>query len=62
MINTILTIFLSILAYAIISIIIGFVIMLLWNCLMPVLFKLQQIDYIQGYLISLLSSLIFKGK
>lgn len=39
----------------------GFFVMLFWNWLMPMLFGLTKITYIQGWGISALSGLLFKG-
>lgn len=43
------------------GVIFGFVIMLLWNWLMPVLFKLPTITYWQGIGIFVLAKIIFKS-
>ena len=39
----------------------GWVVMLLWNWLMPEIFGLKQISYWQGWGLLILSSLLFKG-
>jgi hypothetical protein len=39
----------------------GFIVMLLWNWLMPFLFALPTVNFIQGWGIAFLSSLLFKG-
>ena len=39
----------------------GWVVMLLWNWLMPDIFGLGQITYWQGWGLLLLSSILFKG-
>lgn len=43
------------------ALLVGFIVMLLWNWLMPVIFGLTKITYIQGWGISFLSGLLFKG-
>ena len=39
----------------------GWIVMLLWNWLMPMLFGLKTITYIEGWGIAFLSGLLFKG-
>jgi len=39
----------------------GWLVMLLWNWLMPMLFGLTTITYIEGWGLSVLSGLLFKG-
>jgi len=39
----------------------GWIVMLLWNWLMPMLFGLIKITYIEGWGICFLSGLLFKG-
>lgn len=39
----------------------GFVVMLLWNWLMPDLFGLKRLDYWQAWGLLLLSTILFKG-
>ena len=39
----------------------GWIVMLLWNWLMPMLFGLTTITYIEGWGLSVLSGLLFKG-
>ena len=47
--------------YAAIALIIGLIVMLLWNWLMPEIFGLGTINYIQGWGISFLCGMLFKG-
>jgi len=39
----------------------GWIVMLLWNWLMPMLFGLKTITYLEGWGIACLSGLLFKG-
>ena len=45
--------------YVFISLILGFLVSLLWNILMPVLFGLCTISYWQGFLLMILCSILF---
>jgi hypothetical protein len=44
------------------AIVFAFPIMLLWNWLIPEIFKLNEIGFWQAFGLSLLSSLLFKNK
>jgi hypothetical protein len=45
-----------------ISVVTGFLVMLLWNWLLPDIFKVPEISWIQGWGIAMLSSVLFKSK
>lgn len=47
---------------AIVSLIIGLPIMLLWNWLMPVIFDLPKITFFQAVGLSILTGILFKAK
>lgn len=57
----ILEIILDILSTAIACIIIGIIVTPLWNWLIPVLFHLSKITWLQGWGISFLCEILFKG-
>jgi len=50
------------LSSAIIALLIGLIVMWLWNWLMPDLFALDKITYIQGWGLSALCSMLFKTR
>lgn len=47
---------------AIVSLIIGLPIMLLWNWLMPIIFNLPKITFFQAVGLSILTGMLFKTK
>ena len=47
---------------AIVSLIIGLPIMLLWNWLMPIIFNLPKITFFQAVGLSILTGILFKAK
>ena len=51
----------GVLIYAIIALAIGWLVMLLWNAVIPAVFGLKAITYWQGFLLSWLCSVLFKG-
>lgn len=53
--------FLVILFIVLYAFVIGFFVMLLWNWLMPMLFGLKTITYIEGWGLSFLCGLLFKS-
>jgi hypothetical protein len=50
---------LGIAAAAVFALVFGYLVMILWNWLMPAIFRLPQIGYWQGFGILILSKLIF---
>lgn len=52
---------LGIVIIALSAFITGLLVMLVWNWLMPMLFNLQTINYIEGWGIAFLSGMLFKG-
>lgn len=46
---------------AIVALFTGLLVMWTWNWLMPMLFGLQTVNFIQGWGIAFLSGLLFKG-
>lgn len=55
------TVFVGILIAAATAFILGLLVMWMWNWLMPILFGLETINYIQGWGIMFLCGLLFKG-
>ena len=54
-------VFLGLLAATAFALVLGIVVMLLWNWLMPALFALPEITYLQAVGILILAHLLFKG-
>jgi hypothetical protein len=52
--------FVGIFTFAFCALFQGFLVMLAWNAVMPKLFSLDTINYIDGFVLSFLSSLLFK--
>lgn len=51
----------SILVYVIAALLIGFLVMFVWNSVVPSIFGLTTITYYQGFMLSWLCALLFKG-
>lgn len=51
----------GLITYCIVSAIVAFIPMLLWNWLMPTLFGLKTITWLQAWGLTWLSSIFFKG-
>ena len=47
--------------FAFVALFTGVIVMLLWNWLMPQIFSLPTITYFQGWGLSFLSGILFKG-
>ena len=52
--------FIAVIIGAFCALFIGFLVMISWNAVMPEVFGLSTINYIQGFWMSFLSSLLFK--
>jgi TRAP-type mannitol/chloroaromatic compound transport system permease small subunit len=52
--------FLAVIVGAFCALFTGVIVMIAWNAVIPDLFNLQSINYLQGFWLSFLASLLFK--
>jgi hypothetical protein len=51
----------AVITIALVALVTGLIVMLLWNWLMPDIFGLPEITYFQGWGLSLLAGILFKS-